>query len=65
MTGIKELARKLQATYKVAEIEVIVHYVIVSSMDVVPKSTIKSLNDMFKVQNRVRVQTINLIAKRM
>jgi hypothetical protein len=50
--------------YKVNDLRVYVHYVVVSSLGVVPKTTIQTLKNMFRVRGKKEVQTINIIAKR-
>jgi hypothetical protein len=44
--------------------KVLTHYIVVSSLGVVPKTTLEAMKKMFKVQDRVEIQTINLVAKR-
>jgi hypothetical protein len=55
----------LKAVYRVNKVELVTHNVIVSSLGVIPKTTIQAMKKMFKINDRVEIQTINLIAKRM
>jgi hypothetical protein len=45
---------RLKLTYKVADIQVKIWYVVVSSLGIVPKEALNTLKDMFKVQNRAQ-----------
>jgi hypothetical protein len=54
----------LMNMYKISDMRVYVHYVIISSLGVVPKTTIQTLNNIFRLRGRVETQTMNIIAKR-
>jgi hypothetical protein len=61
---INENRNDLLNMYKVNDIRVYTHYVVVSSLGILPKTTIQALKDMFMVKGREEVQTENIIAKR-
>jgi hypothetical protein len=50
--------------YNIKEIQVVTHYIILSSLGVVRKETSKTIRRMFKVRDRVEKHTVNLICKR-
>jgi hypothetical protein len=70
---IKEEAEKflggydeeLKKTFDVSKIRVETHFVIVSSLGIVPQETTKMMKRMFKIQGRTESQTINILPKRM
>jgi hypothetical protein len=52
---------ELKTLNKVSEVKVEVHVIVVSSLGVVPKSTTKAINRMFKMKRRTKKQIIKFI----
>jgi hypothetical protein len=71
--GIKYMANqlltsnfeKLKTTYNIDKVEVIVKFIVVSSLGVVPKDTYKTIRRICRVCDRDSSQAANIMAKRM
>jgi hypothetical protein len=56
---------ELKKTFNISKIREETHFVVVSSLGIVPKETTRAMKRMFKIQGRTESQTINILTKRM
>jgi hypothetical protein len=56
--------KKINEIYNVTRTEMYTHYIIVSSLDIFPKSPVKMIRKMFKVNNAITCQFVNFLSKR-